>query len=189
VSFVLGNARSLAVPMSFVRTACAIGIILALSIQLVRTKLERARLLTEIQSNVHEFVQGTPLPDVQVRDSAGRLTQLTGKCDGRPLVVMITQDRCIPCALLTPIWSTVAARRRDLRFVLIYSYGPPRTMVLRDPNVDVMSASPSELASVAHIHGAPAIMAADKQCHLFSAGAGVSASKAVLELLSPPDVR
>lgn len=163
---------------------------LGLSVALVRVKTDRARVQAEIRSGIYEFVQGTPLPGVQVRDSTGRFSPLTDICDGHtPVVVMITQEHCEACEQIAPLWHALASHRRDSRFVLIYTYGvPARELAAPYSNVSLRSTLPGLLGTIAHIHAAPAAIAVDKQCHIIAAGSGPSASRAVLEQLPAPDV-
>lgn len=185
---ILENVHSRTAHSSNFLRLVAVASILALSVQLVRIKIERSRLRGEAEDGIHEFVQGMELPSLPVRDFAGSVVLLNSFCDGRtPLVVLLTKKNCSACEELTPLLSTLSVKRRDVRFVLIYADRIPAGVNRSDDYVTLRSALPSALASVAHVHSAPAAWSTDSQCRLLSAGAGTAAGRAVLEQLLPVD--
>jgi hypothetical protein len=156
-------------------------LVAALSLQLVRTKQANAMLRGDLIGSTQHFIRGADLPRLTLTNGAGTI-ELRSYCTvGKPLVVYLSSPRCPFCAQIAPEIETVAARRGDLSMIkLVVGTQPPgREDQMR--NVQVASALPSSVAAAFRVNVVPAVIATDSACRIRAAGAGLDASRAVLQ--------
>lgn len=156
-------------------------LIVALSLQLFQTKRANAMLRGDLVSSTQHFVRGGDLPRLALRNAGGNL-ELRSYCTaGKPLVVYLSSPKCPFCAQINPEIETLAARRRDLSIIklVVGTESPQRGDRSRD--MQVATALPSAVAAAFKVNVVPAVIATDSACRIRAAGAGLNASRAVLQ--------
>jgi thiol-disulfide isomerase/thioredoxin len=162
------------------------ALIIALSLQLVQTKRANATLRGDLVSSTQHFVRGADLPGLALTNDAGKL-DLRGYCTARkPLVVYLSSPRCPFCARINPEIESLATRRRDLSIIKLVVGGQPQRGPDPTPNLQVAAAVPSAVAAAFKVNVVPAVIATDTACRIRAAGAGLNASRAVLQQAAEP---
>jgi hypothetical protein len=155
------------------RDGIAILLVLALSIQLLRTKKDVVTLRDYIDRTTGAFITGAPLPPMFLRRASdGSQAQLTDYCAAkRVLVVLVTSKHCNECERVVPEWTAYAAAHPTIQMVNIAADGFTDSTHL-NKQVVYASTSPAVVVSDLRIDRVPAVVVADENCHIAAAGLG-----------------
>lgn len=126
------------------------------------------------------------MPSLVLTDGPAR-RDLRSYCSARtPLVVYLSSPKCPFCARFNPEIESLAAHRHDFRVVKLVVGGQSRRVPDRAANMQVAAAAPGAVAAAFRVNVVPAVIATDTACRIRAAGAGLNASRAVLQQATEP---
>jgi hypothetical protein len=105
--------------------------------------------------------------------------------DKRQLVVVVSSPICRDCTRLRAQWAALIGRA-DLA-VLLVETGPGAGRLKVEPGVLQATADPGALVEGLRIREVPAVLVGGVDCRIRAAGAGLTASRAVLTLVGEPE--
>ena len=161
-------------------------LVLVLSIQLYRAKVEVSTLRAEIARNVvPPVVFGSPLPELQLESGTDQLSLRDFCADGASVVLILSSRECPACQALEPAWAGLAEDRRDLRFVVVSPVDISEQAGDASRNIRYTRAAPADLLQAFGIREMPAVVVGDERCHIAAAAVGAAATRSLLDRLTP----
>jgi thiol-disulfide isomerase/thioredoxin len=162
----------------------ALLVIVALGVQLYRVRAENARLRTGVRESAVPFVFGAPIPSLRLTYADGRSGSADQLCAaGEPVVLAFWSAECDACERLKPALDSLAARRPDVRLLLVHPAEETRAVTGVDPRVLRARAPRTEIANTFDVRTVPTLVAVGDGCRLSAAGMGGVASASLVEML------